>query len=199
MMHRHLTPHRPRIAFVDPCSTLGYCQAALDQGGLGRTEATILRIASALHLTVPPTIDVIYNPIADDLRPGDATGDLNRLLFASSLHKGLKQVFEQFAGLRKALPKLTFSVADPGYLTWETGPVPEGVVFLGSLSHAALLRQMRRSVCLFYPQTSLVETVGLVLAETNAVGTPALVHAGLGAIDEIVCGAQHLNDGHDPA
>ncbi|MDF1728358.1 MAG: glycosyltransferase, partial [Sulfitobacter sp.] len=146
-----------------------------------------------------PNITAIYNPIADDLRPDPTPRDTGRLLFASSPHKGLKQVFEQFAALRKTLPDMTLAVADPGYLRWETGPAPEGVVFLGSLPHSALLHQMRRSLCLFYPQTSFAETFGLVLAEANATGTPALIHAGLGANDEIVSGAEQLIDGNDAA
>lgn len=145
-----------------------------------------------------PHVTFIYNPIADDLCPDETQRDHNRLLFASSPHKGLAEVFKQFATLRRTLPDLTLAVADPGYLSWETGPVPEGVVFLGSLSHPALVRQMRKSLCLFYPQTSFTETFGLVLAEANAVGTPALVHSGLGANDEILLGATQQVDGHDP-
>src|SRR5690606_37804049 len=89
--------------------------------------------------------------------------------------------------------------ADPGYLRWDTGPAPEGVVFLGALSHGALIGQMRRALCLFYPQTTFAETFGLVLAEANAVGTHVLVHDGLGANAEIVADANRRVDGHDRA
>lgn len=147
---------------------------------------------------VPP-IRVIYNPLDDTLQP-DATRRVpDRLLFASSPHKGLAEVFEQFAALRRDIPNLTLAVADPGYLRWDTGPVPEGVVFLGTLSHGALIRQMRRALCLFYPQTTFAETFGLVLAEANAVGTPVLVHDGLGANTQIVADATQRVDGRDPA
>lgn len=289
-----------RVAIVDPCSVTGYDLPDLETGGLGGTEATVLRVAAALgpgfyivhyqngrtrkHWSAAgwlsglddierasdldvivvinrwkmavklrkrypdtpiflwlhvypgrhnrkmgaalksagvsvicvsnthaeelrsflapddtPDLRVIHNPLDDDLRPDGTPRNPDRLLFASSPHKGLAEVFGQFSTLREHIPKLTLAVADPGYLSWDTGPVPDGVVFLGSLSHAALIRQMRRALCLFYPQTSFAETFGLVLAEANAVGTPVLVHAGLGANDEIVADPVQRVDGHDPA
>ncbi|WP_255013333.1 glycosyltransferase [Roseovarius sp. M141] len=291
---------RAPVAIIDPCSAAGYDLRGLGTGGLGGTEATVLRVATALgpqfaithfqngrrhrHLSgagqlrplqdlddaenpaalivinrwkvaiklckqypdTPiflwlhvypgrhnrkmgaalkaagitvicvskthareleaflgtedaPRIRVIYNPLDDTLQPDDTARNPDRLLFASSPHKGLAEVFGQFAALRRDLPSLTLAIADPGYLRWDTGPVPEGVIFLGSLSHAALIRQMRRALCLFYPQTSFAETFGLVLAEANAVGTPVLVHAELGANAEIVADADQQVDGHDPA
>ncbi|MEB8386746.1 glycosyltransferase [Rhodobacteraceae bacterium KMM 6894] len=293
---RHIDA-RAHVAIVDPCSAAGYDLSDLETGGLGGTEATVLRVAAALaphfdltlyqngrtgqrapnlgnlrclndlrpassydaivvinrwkvalklrrqatdtsiflwlhvypgrhnrkmgaalkaaNVTVicvshthaetlkrflgddTPSLRVIYNPLDDALRPDDTPRDPGRLLFASSPHKGLGEVFGQFSTLRRHLPDLTLYVADPGYLSWDTGPVPEGVVFLGSLSHPALIRQMRRALCLFYPQTSFAETFGLVLAEANAVGTPALVHAGLGANAEIVADAEQQVDGQD--
>lgn len=164
---------------------------------VSHTHAKKLR--SFLGVGDAPELRVIHNPLDDDLRPDDTPRNPNRLLFASSPHKGLTEVFEQFSTLRRHSPGLTLAVADPGYLRWDTGPVPKGVVFLGSLSHAALIRQMRRALCLFNPQTSFAETFGLVLAEANAVGTPVLVHAGLGANDEIVADTDQLVDGNDPS
>lgn len=300
MMHTNRFSARLRIAIVDPCSANGYDPKSLEIGGLGGTEATVLRVSSTLttqfdvthfqngraecqsttagelmplkyafshpspdvivvinrwkvalklrklYPDVPiflwlhvypgrhnrnmgaalksadigvicvskshatsvrdflepagaPDIHVIYNALADYMRPDDTPRDPNRLLFASSPHKGLSEIFEQFSALRGTLPDLTLTVADPGYLSWETGPVPSGVEFLGSLSHADLVRQMRRSLCLFYPQTTFAETFGLVLAEANAVGTPALVHHGLGANNEVVSSAEQCVNGHDPA
>ncbi len=144
-----------------------------------------------------PSITSIYNPIADDLQPQECRRDPNMLLFASSPHKGLAEVFQQFVAARRILPELTLAVADPGYLKCDVGTVPDGVTFLGSLSHAALISQMRRALCLFYPQTTFAETFGLVLAEANAVGTPALVSRGLGANEEILSSAEQMVDGHD--
>ncbi len=141
-----------------------------------------------------PVITHIWNPITDDLVPDDTPRNLNRLFFASSPHKGLSQVFRQFAALRQRLPELTLEVADPGYLRWDVGPVPEGVWRRGPLPHHHLISRMRRALCLFYPQNSFAETFGLVLAEANAVGTPVLAQKGLGANDEVVCGPGQLID-----
>lgn len=293
------TLRRPKISFVDPCSVRGYDPNDLKSGGLGGTEATILRVSTALqsdfdislyqngrhdtlisgtgqflplaeiyrspdaaaivvinrwkvamklrksnpntpiflwvhiypgrhnrkmgaalkeagvkvicvsqtHAKVLnnflgssdlPCVTAIYNPLADTLRSDDTQRDLNQLFFASSPHKGLAEVFTQFSALRAIIPELTLAVADPGYLSWDTGPVPDGVTFLGPLSHAELVQHLRKSLCLFYPQTSFAETFGLVLAEANAVGTPVLVHANLGANDEIVSGQDQKIDGCDP-
>lgn len=300
MIPEQIMPSRPVIAFVDPCCESGYNLENLETGGLGGTEATVLRVTAALrsrfdvrqyqngrtercqpdagellplqdafarldatvivvlnrwkvalklrklHPDAPiflwlhvypgrhnrkmgvalraadiavicvsqthkralaeflkpcdsPVLTFIYNPLADDLRPAEFPRDRNRLLFASSPHKGLKEVFQQFEALRQSISTLTLAVADPGYLKWNVGPFPKGVTFLGPLSHKALLQQMRSALCLFYPQTSFAETFGLVLAEANAVGTPALVHKGLGANDEVLIGTDQKVDGHNQA
>ena len=176
--------------------------AALRQAGIGvicvsRSHADGLR---AFLGTGPlPAIRHIHNPVADDLTPDETPRDPDRLLFASAPHKGLREVFAQFRAVRAAIPGLTLAVADPGYLAWDTGPVPEGVTVLGPLPHPALIAQMRRALCLFYPQTSFAETFGLVLAEANAVGTPVLVHQGLGANDEVAGDPAQRVNGHDTA
>ena len=286
------------VAIVDPCCAAGYTPAALAAGGLGGTEATVLRVTAALaphariihfqqgrdneemtvagrmapfangflpgaattfvvinswkvacklrkrhptarillwlhihpgrhnrpmatalvaadievicvsqsHATqlnafldndAPPRIGHIYNPIADDLAPDATLRDPDRLLFASSPHKGLVQVFAQFRAARAEIPGLTLAVADPGYLAWDTGPVPDGVIFLGTLPHHALIAEMRRALCLFYPQTTFAETFGLVMAEANAVGLPVLVHHDLGANAEVAGDLAQLVDGTD--
>lgn len=135
--------------------------------------------------TDAPAIRHIYNPIAEDLAPDTTPRNPDLLLFASSPHKGLNEVFQHFAAVRNRWPSLRLAVADPGYLSWPTGAVPDGVTFLGRLSPVALAQWMRQSLCLFYPQTQFAETFGLVIAEANAVGCPALLQAGLGANDEI--------------
>ncbi|MFZ3582751.1 glycosyltransferase [Loktanella sp. DJP18] len=288
------------IALVDPCCARGYAPDALLAGGLGGTEATVLRVTTALsrdiavvHFQrgrtfaedtaagwmrpledafapgVAPTIVVInawkvacklrkahpdarivlwlhihpgrhnrpmaqaladagvevvcvsashatslrrflsdgpalaishiHNPIARGLAPDGTPHDPDRLLFASSPHKGLSQVFARFRAARAAIPTLTLAVADPGYLAWDTGPVPDGVTFLGALPHGALIAQMRRALCLFYPQTHFSETFGLVMAETQAVGLPVLAHDAIGANAEVVSSPGQLLDASDDA
>ena len=142
-------------------------------------------------------IHTIPNPVDDDLLPDATCRDPDLLLFASSPHKGLDQVFHAFAAARRQIPSLRLAFADPGYLRWPTGSPPAGSTDLGRLSQQELHGWMRRSLCLFYPQTRFAETFGLVIAEANAVGCPALVHRGLGANDE-VAGPQQCLDATEP-
>lgn len=145
-----------------------------------------------------PRIGHIWNCIADDLTPDATPRDPDLLLYASSPHKGLAEVLARFAALRDRMPGLRLEVADPGYLRWEVGEIPAGVTMLGRLDHPALIDRMRCALCLFYPQTTFRETFGLVLAEANAVGTPVLAQAGLGANDEVLRGAGQCRDVSDP-
>ena len=163
---------------------------------VSRSHATAFR--AFLRNRPLPFIDFIHNPIADDLTHDATVHDPDRLLFASSPHKGLAQVFTQFRATRDSIPNLTLAVADPGYLAWDTGPVPDGVTFLGPLPHAALIAQMRQSLCLFYPQTTFAETFGLVMAEANAVGLPVLAHHDIGANAEVLGDTEQVVDGADP-
>lgn len=145
-----------------------------------------------------PRISHIHNPIADGLRPDDTPRNPDLLLFAASPHKGLGQVFQRFEVVKARFPRLRLAVADPGYLAWHTGPVPDGVIPLGRLDQARLIGWMRRALCLFYPQDHFAETFGLVIAEANAVGCPALLHRGLGANDEVASDAGQSIDTQDP-
>ena len=135
-----------------------------------------------------PRISHIRNPIPDDLTPDDTPRDLNRLLLSCPPQKRLAQVLQQFAALRERMPDLTLEVADAGDLTCHIGPVPKGVWLRGSLPHDRLVARMRRVLCLFFPQTSL----GLLIAEANAVGTPVLLQRGLGASAGMVNGPHRL-------
>ena len=119
------------------------------------------------------------------------------MLFASAPHKGLREVYTRFARLRQWRPSLRLEVADPGYLRWDAGPTPDGARPLGQLSHARLTARMAGALCLFHAQRSFAETFGLVIAEANAVGTPALVQRGLGANDEVASTAEQCVDVDD--
>ncbi|SHJ25774.1 glycosyltransferase [Wenxinia saemankumensis] len=174
---------------------------ALAQAGIG---VVCVSAALADHLVrragaPTPRIDVVPNPIPDDLVPDATPRDPDLLLFASSPHKGLDQVFTAFAAARAELPDLRLAVADPGYLRWRTGPVPDGVEMLGRLEPPRLHALMRRALCLFYPQTMFAETFGLVVAEANALGCPALLHRRLGANDAVASDPSQLVDVRDPA
>ena len=133
-----------------------------------------------------PAIRHVWNPVADGLAPDATPRDPDLLVFASSPHKGLAEVLGRFADLRRRMPALRLEVADPGYLRWPVGEIPGGVTLLGPLPHGAVIDRFRRALCLFMAQSTFRETFGLVLAEANAVGTPVLAQAGLGANDEVL-------------
>lgn len=155
------------------------------------------RILSAF-LGAPDGLLHIPNPIDDALRPDATPRDPALLFYASSPHKGLDEVLDAFASLRRRLPALRLALADPGYMRWPLPVLPAGVIRLGAQDHAAVIARMRRSLCLFYPQTRFAETFGLVIAEANAVGCPALLHRGLGANDEVAASPGQTLDASDP-
>lgn len=162
-------------------------------------SATHARWLRNFYGAAAPRIGHIHNPIADDLRPEDTPRDPNLLLFASSPHKGLSQVLDHYGALRARLPTVRLAIADPGYLAW---PVPKdvpGLLWLGRQDHASLIGWMRRALCLFYPQTQFHETFGLVIAEANAVGCPAILCGGIGANDEIASDPGQCLVSADPA
>ncbi len=125
----------------------------------------------------------LYNPIADDLQPDHRGHARDRLLYLSSPHKGLEQVLRAFHHCRAHIPSLALEVGNPGYLACDVRA--PGVTFAGALRHDQAIARLRRSLCLFYPQTRFCETFGLVLAEANAVGTPVLAHP-IGAAAEVL-------------
>ena len=141
-----------------------------------------------------PDITHVYNPIPDDLAPSGIAHDRDLLFFASAPHKGLRQVFDAFRALRREIPSMRLAVANPGYMDWDVGPIPDGVSLIGRSDKDRLWQRMEGALCLFYPQTSFAETFGIVLAEANAVGCPVLVHKGLGANDEVPSSAAEAID-----
>lgn len=139
----------------------------------------------------------IYNPVAPGLAPDGTAWDRNKLLFLSSPHKGLEQVLDVFAMLKRRCPEVRLCVANPGYLNWRV-PRTDGVIMLGKLRHEEAVSHLRDSLCLFYPQTMFEETFGLVFAEANAVGTPVIAHSH-GAAPEVLVDPAQLCDGADMA
>jgi glycosyltransferase involved in cell wall biosynthesis len=134
-------------------------------------------------------IGVIYNPVVTDQREHGPSAqtvvDTNQLLFASSPHKGLEQVLDNFTKLRQRIPQLSLLVCNPGYLERPL-PIYDGVHYTGKLRPAQVHAQMRRSLCLFNAQSTFAETFGLVFAESHSMGTPVVAQRGLGAVDEVV-------------
>ncbi len=170
---------------------------------LASANITLLCVSDSLlktlanMLNAPVRMQVLYNPISDDLHPNEIRHDPDLPIFTSAPHKGLDQGLPAFSALRTSIPGMRLELADPGYLAWPVGDLPAGVTRLGSLPHDQVIARMRAALCLFYPQQRFAETFGLVIAEANAVGTPALVHHSLGANDEVASDPSQCIDGRD--
>ena len=139
-------------------------------------------------------IHVLYNPIADHLKADGTAIKEQQLLFMSSPQKGLAETLKRFKEVREHYPEYELLIANPGYVKM-TEALPPQAHFLGALPHEELLKILRESFCVFYPQCERVETFGLVYAEANAVGTPVLAHDS-GAASEVLSTRDQVLDGH---
>jgi glycosyltransferase involved in cell wall biosynthesis len=138
-----------------------------------------------------PSITRIYNPVVVGNQAGSGSGfDPNKLVFFSSRQKGLDYTLYVFSYLHSRNRSLRLYLANPGYYAGQEDEIP-GVVNLGSLPHARIVEHVRSSLCTFYPNYTFPETFGLVMAESNAVGTPVLAHP-IGAAREILRGDGQL-------
>jgi len=134
----------------------------------------------------PKAIHRIYNVVeVDGMRYPKVRG---RLGFFSSPHKGLNQTIDAFFALSQSRPELSLVIANPGYIPNGPGGSAIGITNLGQLPHHRVMEEMSRCEVLFYPQTAVPETFGLVLAEANAMGTPVISHDH-GAAMEVLMGA----------
>ncbi|AHE97967.1 glycosyltransferase family 4 protein [Thioalkalivibrio paradoxus] len=144
----------------------------------------------------------IYNPVDDSLQVETAPVDRDRMIFFSTPNKGLRRVLQAFLAVQRALPAMQLAIA---------GSTPEvleqyvpgcttrpGIRVLGRLPRDEVLRHVRESLCVFYPQDEHPETFGLVFAEAHAVGTPVLAHD-FGAAAEIIDDPAQLVDARDHA
>lgn len=109
--------------------------------------------------------------------------DPDQLIFCSSPHKGLEQVLSYFVKARQAIPTLKLLIANPGYMH-DKLIEERGVCVTGALSRVQLHTRISSSLCVFYPQSSFLETFCLVAAEANALGTPILAPS-IGALPEV--------------
>ncbi|WP_174804258.1 glycosyltransferase family 4 protein [Martelella limonii] len=147
-----------------------------------------------------PKISSIYNPVDDTLLPNATQRDRNRMFFPGTPLKGMSEVLTKFELLRQALPELRLDIAEAGNMIWPDGKPPAGVTFLGRLEDDEMIDQMRRSLCIFYPQTRYQEPFGLPLAEANAVGTPVIADEALDINREILgAGGQCIDTSNLPA
>ncbi len=131
------------------------------------------------------TFDYVYNPISDDLFPDDTPLDAKKLFFASAPIKGLNYTLEVFDYLLTKDPAFNLYLANPSPIYMPQKGSVGNIHFLGVIPQKEVIKHMRSSLCIFYPNFVLPETFGLVLAEANAVGTPVITH-NLGAAKEVL-------------
>ena len=135
-------------------------------------------------ISKPAKVSFCYNPIEKPQKI-QLERDVNKLLFFSSPNKGLNQVLEAFEVIKKALPDLTLYIANPGYKNNNRIKTNSHIKILGSLPHKEMMKHVRQSLCVFYPQNIFAETFGLIYAEANAYGTPVIAHD-IGSAKEIL-------------
>lgn len=176
---RRLAAHAPTLSDM----RVGIvCVSLFQQSGV---DAVMARLPERLRVATR----VIYNPVVASAGQLAAV-DRDKLVFFSSPNKGLAYTLDAFQGLRRQLPSLRLCVGNPGYKARGFGS-PAGVVWLGALPHHRILEEVASALCVFYPNFVLPETFGLVLAESNAVGTPVLTHD-VGAAREVLADPQQV-------
>lgn len=119
------------------------------------------------------TVDYVYNPISDDLKPDSTPVNARKLVFFSSPHKGLEQALQILESVRRFDPTYELHIANPGYYRSYNGK-RDGVVNHGTMTHAEVIEQVRGALCVLHPNFVFPETFGIVTAEALAVGTPIL-------------------------
>jgi glycosyltransferase involved in cell wall biosynthesis len=140
-----------------------------------------------------PEVIKIYNPVdVSGIGDEQSATDPNKLVFFSAPHKALDYTLTMFSQLQARDPALQLYIANPGYSSRVTQERP-GVVNLGSLPRHVILQHVKSALCTFYPNFIYPETFGLVLGESNALGTPVLTH-GIGAAAEVLDGDGQIID-----
>ncbi|MGQ3685091.1 MAG: glycosyltransferase [Candidatus Loosdrechtia sp.] len=163
--------------------------------------ARLLGAAALISRRVP--VHYIYNPVDDDLIPDGTAVDRDQMIFFSTANKGLLQVLRNFTAVSHAVPTIKLLVAGTRPEDMQSNH-PDcvmilqqpGVRLLGRLPQQEILMHLRRSLCVFYPQSMHPETFGLIFAEANAVGVPVLAHD-FGAAREVLCSEDQLVDAND--
>lgn len=148
-----------------------------------------------------PLVIRIYNPLQDDLNKDHTPVDINKTVFFSSPNKGLDETIRLFLKTKTKFPDLKLYVTNPGYIDIDGCKqlskellAEKGIIILGVLNKQAdVIRHVRESFCVFYPQKYKAENFGFIYAEANAVGTPVLAHD-FGAAREVLSNDDQLID-----
>ena len=201
---RRLAPHCPIFLWLHRKPSRNHRRMGAEVAGanieivcVSHTHATEVEMFLRSGGPVLPKISTIYDPVPDDLIPDASPRDVSRMLFPGLPQKGLSEVLVKFAELRKVRPALKLDVGETGDLVWPERAIPEGVRFLGRLSPQDLENAMRRTLCLFCPQTRFGNLSGVTFARAHAVGTPVIAHSGTGINDELLQDAGQCVDTAD--
>lgn len=131
----------------------------------------------------PKAVHQIYNPVEVDAEKHEKL--MHRVGFFSSPHKGLSQVVKVLTDINQSRKEpLHLVIANPGYIP-DASHSGANIINLGQLKHSEVMAELSKCQLLFYPQTVFPETMGIVLAEANAMGVPVLAHD-MGAASEVV-------------
>ena len=160
--------------------------------------ATPRRCAAFLSDGPPVPIGHIHNPIAPGLRPDGTPHDPDRLLFASSPHKGLAQVFDRFRAARDGPPVPDAGRGRPRLSCLGHGAGARGRDLPRPFAPCGTDRPDAPGALPLLSADHFAETFGLVMAEAQAVGLPVLAHDTIGANAEVVSQpGQFLDAGDD--
>lgn len=123
----------------------------------------------------------IYNPVAEYCKPG--IRDPFKLCFLSSPHKGLKKTLEVMAELLKWDDRYRLHIANPGYYPSSTIST-EKVINHGEMLHKDAMALLATCQLMIQANDVFPETMGIVYAEANSCGVPAITYD-IGAAKEI--------------
>lgn len=142
----------------------------------------------------------IYNPVPDEIFVDKETilnYDPNVMVWASSPHKGLDKAITLFKEIKKKNHKMQLIVFNPGYksIDVEALSVISGISVYGAMSCKQVWSVIQKSLCVFYP-TEYEETMCLVAAEANALGTPVATNS-IAALKEVVSSTLQFPDNND--
>ncbi len=131
------------------------------------------------EITKYDNVKYIYNPVPDEIFidpiaiSNGIKYDPNLLVWLSSPHKGLGKALDIFKAIREKNPKMQLVVFNPGYHQVDEFKLASfpGVSYYKPTACRNMWAVVQKALCVFYP-TEFDETMCLVAAEANALGTP---------------------------
>lgn len=148
-------------------------------------------------------ISYIYNIIDSDFVQTNTPIDPDKLLFFSTVNKGLKEVLVNFKELLHKSPSFKLYIAGSTVEQLEEHDIDknlihsDSIIVLGKIPKNEIVLHLQNSFCVFYPQSVHPETFGLIYIEANCCGTPVLAHS-FGSTSEVIGNAEQLVNANKP-